>query len=105
MNAAENLLNKIITLVINPILLVLFSTGFLLFVYGFVEYLRAMNKGDNPGISSGRQHMMWGIVGMLIMVSFNGIIALIENSFGLNPTNPNVSNLNNPPANFFTQQQ
>ena len=103
MNAATDLLNKIIKVVLNPIMLVIFATGFLLFVYGFFEYMRGLNAGENNDKRKyGQQHMIWGVVGMLIMVSFNGIIALIDNTFGFNPGNPDVSNLNSPPGNFFS---
>ena len=36
--------------------------------------------GDN---SEGKQHMIWGIIGMFIMVSIWGIIGLLDNTFNL----------------------
>jgi len=81
-------------LIISPIILVVFACGFLLFVYGLVEFLWKLNEGgDNK---EGKQHMLWGIVGMLVMISVYGIISLLSNTFGLgvDPNNPGNYNPN-----------
>ncbi len=84
-------MGRFVTYLINPAILVIFAAGFLLFVYGLVEFLWNLNEGgDNK---EGKQHMIWGIVGMLIMVSVYGILALVTNTFGIDPTNPDTSTL------------
>jgi hypothetical protein len=73
-------------------------------VLGIVEFLYAMAKGGTAG-DEGKEHMKWGVIGMVIMSSVWGIIALISNTFGLNigdPRNPNI-NVNQLP-NIQTQQ-
>lgn len=96
MDAAQALVGKVVTLIINPAILVVFSLGFFLFVWGLVQFLRSLNTGGNT--DEGKQHMLWGVVGMLIMVSVYGIIALISNTLGLGvtpgqPYNPDTSRL------------
>jgi uncharacterized RDD family membrane protein YckC len=101
MNAAQNLMGRITAYIIDPMILVVFACGFFLFVYGLVEFLWNLNSGgDNK---EGKQHMVWGIVGMLIMVSVYGILALIDNTFQLDFRNPDVSRANNIniPSNLF----
>jgi hypothetical protein len=99
MQAAQNIISKFQDLILNPAILVIFTLGFFLFVWGLVQFLRALNEGSDA--KEGKQHMLWGIVGMLVMVSVYGIIALISNTFGLgvNPRapgsyNPDTSRLN-----------
>ena len=76
---------------ITPAILVVFAAGFFFFVYGLVEFLWKLNEGgDNK---EGKQHMIWGIVGMLIMVSVYGILSLVTNTFGINLDNPDTSTL------------
>ena len=89
------------TYIINPAILVIFALGFLLFVYGLVEFLWKLNEGGDT--DEGKQHMLWGIVGMLIMVSVYGILELLDNTFGLDFRNPDVSRAENIslPGNFF----
>ncbi len=100
MNAASNLLGKFVDLIINPAILVVFTAGFFLFLWGLVIFLWNLNEGAS---SNGKQHMLWGIVGMLIMISVYGIITLVDQTFQLDIANPDISRMNNTvaPANFF----
>lgn len=99
MNAASELLNRFVDYIINPAILIVFSAGFFLFVWGLVQFMLNLEKGE---IDNGKRHMLWGIVGMLIMVSVYGIISIIDNTFQLNLSNPDMSRLENvtAPANF-----
>jgi hypothetical protein len=81
MQSISSVVARFQTYIINPAILIVFAAGFFLFVYGLVEFLWKLNEGgDNK---EGKQHMIWGIVGMLIMVSVYGILALLDNTFGL----------------------
>ncbi len=89
MNAFANVLQNLNTYIIYPVILVVFACGFFLFVWGLVEFLWNLNEGGDS--KEGKQHMLWGIVGMLIMVSVNGILGLLINTFNLAPANTDVS--------------
>lgn len=94
-------MHRIVTYIIDPALLLIFALGFLLFVYGLVEFLWKINgEGDTK---EGKQHMIWGIVGMLIMISVYGILDIIDNTFGLDFSNPDASRINSVvvPSNLF----
>src|SRR3989344_2527655 len=95
MDSVANIMYRFETYIINPAILVVFALGFMLFVYGLVAFLWKPNEG--------KQHMLWGIVGMLIMVSVYGILELLDNTFGLDFRNPDVSRAENIslPGNFF----
>lgn len=93
MNSSQTLIGKFVTFIIDPAILVVFSLGFFLFVWGLIEFLWRLNSGgDNK---EGKQHMIWGIVGMLIMISVYGIIAMLDNSFNLDIRNPDISRAGN----------
>ena len=94
-------MGRFVTYIINPAILMVFACGFLLFIYGLVEFLWNLNEGKDN--SEGKQHMIWGIVGMLIMISVYGILDLIDNTFSLNFSNPDVSRINvvSVPPNLF----
>lgn len=101
MSDLSGLITRFKLYIISPTILIIFSAGFFLFVWGLVEFLRNLNAGgDNK---EGKQHMVWGLVGMLVMVSVYGIISLIDNTFSLNILNPDVSRINNviAPVNFL----
>lgn len=75
------ILAKITEVIIQPAILLVFSLGFLLFVWGLVVF--AANPTDTTKRQQGTKHMLWGIVGMFIMVSVQGIIFLIDDTFDL----------------------
>lgn len=79
--AGAALLDRIVTQVIDPTVKVIFTLGLFFFIWGLVRYLWELKDGKSDG--DGRMHMLWGLVGMLIMVSVYGIIALIMNTLGI----------------------
>lgn len=89
--AASELIGRLVTYIIDPAILVVFATAFFLFVFGIVQFIWKLDEGAQ---NDGKQHMLWGIVGMLIMVSVWGIIALIDNTFKLEISNPDMSRIN-----------
>lgn len=80
MEAATALLNNILRYIVNPAILLLFSLGFAVFMYGMLEFMWNLNSGEAS--DKGKQHMIWGVVGMFLMISAYGIIALIDETFG-----------------------
>ncbi|HET8580858.1 MAG TPA: hypothetical protein VFL98_00065 [Candidatus Paceibacterota bacterium] len=77
----EDVFGRLVTYVFDPAIFLIFSLGFLYFLFGIVVFLQ---NGANPEKKEeGKQHMIWGIVGMFIMVSVGGIISIIDNTFQL----------------------
>jgi uncharacterized membrane protein YidH (DUF202 family) len=76
----DSLLNAVNKVVINPIIIFIFSLGVVLFLFGIVKYL--LNPSDENIVKESKNHMLWGLLGMLIMVSVFGIMNLIIKSIG-----------------------
>lgn len=89
------LLNRFVSLVVDPAIYLVFTAGFLFFIWGLVTFLFKWREGSD--YKQGVQHMIWGMVGMLIMVSAAGIIRLIEDTIGADPRNPDMSRIQNAP--------
>lgn len=92
MGAGEELLDRIITFIVDPALRIVFTLGLFLFLWGLVEFLWKLREGQPS--EEGKNHMVWGLVGMLIMVSVYGIIALIVNTFELRGSATDVGRIN-----------
>ncbi len=75
-------LHKVNALILNPILLLLFSLSFVYFFYGIVRFLRVDDSAASER-KEARDAIMWGMVGMLIMFSVYGIIYFVLKSFGI----------------------
>lgn len=78
----------------------IFSAGFFLFLWGLVVFIFKLDEGGDH--KEGKDHMLWGIIGMFVMVSVGGIMAILNNTFNLQATNPDVNRIQNvlPIANF-----
>jgi len=63
---------------ITPIILLVFAIALLLFVWGLVQFLIELNTGGKA--NKGKQHMLWGIIGMFIMTAAWGILNLIQST-------------------------
>lgn len=75
------LVSKINQVIINPIIGIIFALAVILFFYGVVKFLFYSENDDKR--KEGRGHMIWGIIGMFIMVSVFGIIRLIMDTIGV----------------------
>jgi FtsH-binding integral membrane protein len=76
---AETLINRLLDKVINPLVFLLFVVALIYFLWGVFMYLKDGDKSDARG--KGGQHIMWGLIGLVIMMSVYGIIRLIVNTF------------------------
>ena len=81
MDYGTGILSRIIQYIIDPAILLIFSIGFLLFVWGLVIFIS--NPEDSGKRGTGIKHMIWGIVGMFIMIASQGIINIIIGTFNL----------------------
>lgn len=71
-------IDPIIINVVNPIIQILFAIGIFVFALGVVEMIV---KGDDATArDKGKLHMLYGSIGMFIMVSAWGIIYLVANT-------------------------
>lgn len=77
----DALLKAFLNVIINPALAVLFSAGLLVFVFGIVEFFFELDvRGNQSAKENGKNHMLWGLVGMFVMASAFSILALIQNT-------------------------
>lgn len=70
------LVTTITNLFKNQIIPFMFVLVTVYFCWGIVTYVRA--GGDQKAIDTGKQHMIWGIIGMAIMASAWGIVEMIR---------------------------
>jgi len=75
------LIENINTQIIAPIILLLFVLSLVMFFWGVADYIRGSDNEEAR--KTGKDHMIWGIVGIFIMVSAWGIILIVTNTFGI----------------------
>lgn len=75
---------KLLDQIVNPGIYLLSSLAFVWFLYGVVNFILARVNGDEDGIKKGKQHMLWGLIGLIIIFSAGSIYKAITDFF---PTN------------------
>lgn len=78
---AQNFLTKINEAILFPLITFMMALALLIFLYGAFEYVRgAGNDGDRE---TGKRHLLWGTIGMLVMLSAMAILYVAAGTFGL----------------------
>lgn len=75
---------------LNTVIMLLFVLVTLYFIWGVVKYVSA--AGDEAKLKAGKQHMIWGIIGMAVMAGAWGIVNVVVNYLvgGSGGTTPNI---------------
>lgn len=79
----EGLINRFVTYIINPLIAILFALALALFMWGIARFI--WSADDETSREQGKKHMIWGLVGMLIMVSVYGILNVATSLLGIPP--------------------
>lgn len=82
-DGVPGLLSKINQVLINPLIILLFAAALCLFLYGVFEFFR--NYDNATAQKEGKNHMIWGIIGLFIMMSAYAIINVVMDTLG-NPS-------------------
>ena len=79
MAQVEEVVNTLKDKILNPIENILIVAGTLLFLWGVVEFIAGASSEDKR--TQGKRHMIWGIIGLVIILGVRGIITILENLF------------------------
>ncbi len=78
----EKLLKNIESQIVDPLLYFMIGLAMIYFLWGVVMYLKDANEPEAR--ATGRNHMIWGIIGLTIMVGVFGIMHIIIDTVGVN---------------------
>ena len=80
MLSITDLLGKIATLILNPLIILGFTVATVFLFYGIAEMIY---KADSSDLTKNRDNVKWGVVGLFIMFSVYGILRLVLATFGI----------------------
>ena len=63
---------------------IFFGIAIIYFFWGLIVFLRA--AGDPKAQENGRNQMIWGVIAIAVMISVYGLVAWLQNLFGISPT-------------------
>ena len=74
---ADEIIGVVVRDVLKPFVAALFAVVLVIFLWGVVEFLAASD--NETARADGKRHMMWGVIGLVIMVGVNGILWILIN--------------------------
>ena len=78
--AAKTLVGKIETIILFPLMSLMMTFAGLVFFWGAYQYV--LHSDEDGGRETGKTHMLYGIIGLLIMISAFTILKIATNTFG-----------------------
>ncbi len=88
----DKLVQTIDRLILNPLIILMFAAAFVYFLVGIVQFMA--NTDNEEERTTGKQHMMWGLVGMLVMIGVFTILNIIMSTFNIQGINVQTGNVN-----------
>lgn len=78
----DQLLQNIATALLQPILQLMIVIAVLYFLYGIVRFIWAAREGKEDDMNKGKMHLLWGTIGLFIMLSIGGILRVLNSTIG-----------------------
>ena len=75
------IIEKIKSEILNPLILLLFALAVVYFLYGVMKFVQ--NQDNEDAQEEGKSHMLWGIVGIFLMIAVYGILGFIARTLGV----------------------
>jgi len=71
---------KVQDAILTPIITLLALGAFVVFLWGIVEFIAGADNEEKR--TKGQQHMIWGIIGLVIIFGANAIVTLLKTTVG-----------------------
>ena len=82
----NSLLHGIIIQIINPIIMLLAGTAFVVFMWGIFSLVK--NASNSTKRADAQRAILWGVVGLVIIFGTYGILNVATSTFGLKSIKP-----------------
>ena len=82
----DGFIKNVNDMIINPLILFLFALAVVFFLYGVLEFI--FNQESEEKKTTGKSHMLWGIVGIAIMLGVWTLLNIIINTLDIKGIDP-----------------
>jgi uncharacterized membrane protein YfcA len=86
MTVLNTFLGSVVVQIIDPIIMLLAAGAFVVFLWGVFKFIS--KAGDETAREEGRQSILYGLIGLVIIFGVFGILSILTNTFGLAPVSP-----------------
>lgn len=82
----DSFIKSVNTTIINPLIAFMFALAIVFFLYGVLQFL--MNQENEEKKTSGKNHIVWGIIGITIMMGVWTILNIVLATFNIKGIDP-----------------
>lgn len=82
MPTADTFLQNVITEIFSPLYQLAVGIAIIYFLYGAARFVYDLNTSKADRQEDGRRHLLWGTVGLFILLSLGGILRLMDETLG-----------------------
>lgn len=79
MEALEQFIGRVISLILQPLVGLIFAAALFYFVWGASAFILKADEAKER--DTARRHMVWGVIGFFIMVSVYSILRVVTETF------------------------
>jgi uncharacterized membrane protein YidH (DUF202 family) len=79
--SVDDFVFKVNKLIINPLIIFLFALAAVYFLYGVFQFIS--NQENEEAKITGKNHMIWGVIGIVIMMGVFTILGIILRTFNI----------------------
>lgn len=87
--SVDSFIANVNRMIVNPLILLLFALAVAYFLYGALQFFMSGQSDEKK--TAGKQHMIWGIIGMTIMMGVFFLMNLILNTIGVEGIKPETN--------------
>lgn len=78
--SGEEVFQNVLTNIFSPIYQLCVGIALVYFFWGVFMFIKNMHEPDE--MNNGKRHLLWGTVGLFIILSVGGILPIFTNIFG-----------------------
>ena len=80
MKSTTEVIQSILTQIVNPVIGLLFVLAFLFFLWGIFQFIS--HTDDETARATGKRNLIYGVIGLFIMVAAYALVSLIQGTLG-----------------------
>ena len=84
--SVDSVIHSVNELIINPLIVFLFALALVYFLFGVFTFIS--NQENEEKKTSGKKHMIWGIIGITIMLAVWTLLHIILDTFNITGIKP-----------------
>ena len=92
--SVDTFVSNVNRLIVNPIITLLFALAVVYFLYGIFQFIS--HQDNEEAKTTGKNHMIWGILGIVIMMGVFTILDVVMNTFNITGIDPKTGKVELP---------